>query len=62
MFPLQCFSVSHPQYHLSIVRLGVQYANRVVLGSNARCLALLYALKDVSFVAINNNNFSSENV
>ena len=39
--------VNHPLYHLAIVRLGVQYANRVVLGSNARCLALLYALKEV---------------
>lgn len=39
--------VSHPEYHLSIVRLGVQYANRVVLGSNARCLALLYSLKEL---------------
>lgn len=43
----QTIGVSHPQYHLSIVRLGVQYASRVVLGSNARCLALLYSLKDL---------------
>ncbi|KAK3932897.1 Translation initiation factor eIF-2B subunit delta [Frankliniella fusca] len=43
----QTIGVSHPQYHMSIVRLGVQYSNRVILGSNARCLALLYTLKDL---------------
>ena len=43
----QSIGVFHPEYHLAIVRLGVQYANRVVLGSNARCLALLYSLKQL---------------
>jgi hypothetical protein len=30
------------------VKLGKQYADRVVVGSNARCIALLNALKQVS--------------
>ncbi|XP_054266444.1 uncharacterized protein LOC128988809 [Macrosteles quadrilineatus] len=30
--------------HPAVVRLGVQYATRVVVGSNARCVALLRAL------------------
>lgn len=34
--------------HPAIVRLGVQYSKRVVAGSNARCVALLHALKQVS--------------
>lgn len=33
--------------HPAIVRLGAQYAARVVAGSNARCIALLQALKEV---------------
>ena len=34
-------------YHLhpAIVRLGVQYASKVIIGSNARCVALLAATK-----------------
>lgn len=33
--------------HPKIIRLGVQYADKVIVGSNARCLALLIAIKDV---------------
>ncbi|KAG5331775.1 EI2BD factor, partial [Acromyrmex charruanus] len=33
--------------HPAIVRLGVQYANKVIVGSNARCVALLAAVKQV---------------
>lgn len=33
--------------HPAIVRLGIQYKSRVVTGSNARCVALLHAIKQV---------------
>lgn len=33
--------------HPAIVRLGVQYADKVIVGSNARCVALLAALKQL---------------
>ena len=33
--------------HPSIIRLGLRYADRSISGSNARCLELLLALKDV---------------
>ncbi|KOC62128.1 Translation initiation factor eIF-2B subunit delta [Habropoda laboriosa] len=33
--------------HLAIVRLGAQYANKVIVGSNARCVALLAAVKQL---------------
>lgn len=33
--------------HPAIVRLGVQYANKIIVGSNARCVALLAAVKQV---------------
>lgn len=33
--------------HPAIVRLGVQYANKVIVGSNARCVALLAAVKQM---------------
>ncbi|EZA54051.1 hypothetical protein DMN91_000102 [Ooceraea biroi] len=33
--------------HPAIVRLGVQYASKIVVGSNARCVALLAAVKQV---------------
>lgn len=33
--------------HPAIVRLGVQYASKVIVGSNARCVALLAAVKQV---------------
>lgn len=32
--------------HSSFIRLGVQYSSKTVLGSNARCLALLSALRE----------------
>lgn len=33
--------------HPTIVRLGVQYANKIIVGSNARCVAFLVAVKQV---------------
>jgi len=33
--------------HPAIVKLGVQYANKIIVGSNARCIALLAAVKQV---------------
>jgi translation initiation factor eIF-2B subunit delta len=33
--------------HPAIIKLGVQYAKGVICGSNARCVALLMALKKV---------------
>ncbi|XP_077261054.1 eukaryotic translation initiation factor 2B subunit delta [Temnothorax americanus] len=33
--------------HPAIVRLGVQYASKIIVGSNARCVALLAAIKRV---------------
>lgn len=33
--------------HPTIVRLGVQYTNKIIVGSNARCVALLAAVKQV---------------
>ncbi|CAK9824364.1 Translation initiation factor eIF-2B subunit delta [Anthophora retusa] len=33
--------------HLAIVRLGAQYASKVIVGSNARCVALLAAVKQL---------------
>ena len=34
--------------HPAILKLGLQYAEGVICGSNARCMALLAALKQVS--------------
>ncbi|XP_067631306.1 translation initiation factor eIF2B subunit delta isoform X2 [Eurosta solidaginis] len=39
--------LNNPNIHPSIARLGVQYAQRTVVGSNARCIAFLNALKMV---------------
>lgn len=33
--------------HPAVVRLGVQYGNKVIVGSNARCVALLAAVKQL---------------
>lgn len=33
--------------HPAIVKLGVQYENKVIVGSNARCIALLAAVKEL---------------
>lgn len=35
--------------HPSIIKLGIKYAKDIIVGSNARCYALLNALKTVSF-------------
>ncbi|KRK00454.1 translation initiation factor eIF-2B subunit delta isoform X2 [Drosophila yakuba] len=39
--------INDPLVHPSIARLGVQYARRTVVGSNARCIAFLHALRQV---------------
>ncbi|KAL5013428.1 hypothetical protein ScPMuIL_007698 [Solemya velum] len=33
--------------HPAIIKLGVQYADRIITGSNARCIALMLALKKI---------------
>lgn len=38
---------SDVQIHPAIVRLGVQYDEKVIVGSNARCVSLLAAIKQV---------------
>uniref|UniRef100_A0A1B6E126 Translation initiation factor eIF2B subunit delta n=2 Tax=Clastoptera arizonana TaxID=38151 RepID=A0A1B6E126_9HEMI len=40
-----CETLNTRDIHPAIIRLGCQYRSRVVNGSNARCLALLHALK-----------------
>ncbi|KAL6254375.1 hypothetical protein P5V15_014422 [Pogonomyrmex californicus] len=46
---LSSFNVAtvNSNIHPVIVKLGVQYANKIIVGSNARCLALLSAIKQV---------------
>ncbi|XP_017471739.1 PREDICTED: translation initiation factor eIF-2B subunit delta isoform X2 [Rhagoletis zephyria] len=39
--------LNNPHIHPSIARLGEQYAKRTIVGSNARCIAFLNALKMV---------------
>ncbi|CAD7014010.1 unnamed protein product [Ceratitis capitata] len=39
--------LNNPHLHPSVARLGEQYAQRTVVGSNARCIAFLNALKMV---------------
>lgn len=39
--------VNYKNVHPSFVRLGVQYSTKRILGSNARCLALLAAVKSL---------------
>lgn len=51
--------VNNPQIHPSIARLGEQYAKRAVVGSNARCMAFLSAVKMVSFHAMIDLDFIS---
>jgi translation initiation factor eIF-2B subunit delta len=40
-------STINSKIHPVIVKLGVQYANKIIVGSNARCIALLAAVKQV---------------
>lgn len=45
---LSSFNVAiNSSIHPAIIRLGAQYANKIVVGSNARCVALLAAMKQV---------------
>ncbi|XP_013105147.1 translation initiation factor eIF-2B subunit delta isoform X2 [Stomoxys calcitrans] len=39
--------VNNPQIHPTVARLGEQYAKRAIVGSNARCMAFLNAMKMV---------------
>ncbi|KAL9917769.1 eukaryotic translation initiation factor 2B subunit delta isoform 1-T1 [Glossina fuscipes fuscipes] len=39
--------INNPLIHPSIARLGEQYAKRIIVGSNARCLAFMNAMKMV---------------
>lgn len=39
--------VNFKNVHPAFIRLGVQYSSKTILGSNARCLALLTALKQL---------------
>lgn len=39
--------INDPNVHPSMARLGVQYAQRTIVGSNARCIAFLHALRQV---------------
>ena len=40
---------ANSQFHPAIVRLGAQYANDTIVGSNSRCYAFLNAMKTVSY-------------
>lgn len=42
--------VNNPNIHPSVARLGEQYARRTVVGSNARCIGFLNAMKMVCFI------------
>ncbi|KAH8300332.1 hypothetical protein KR044_012951, partial [Drosophila immigrans] len=39
--------INDARVHHSIARLGVQYSERTIVGSNARCIAFLHALRQV---------------
>lgn len=41
------YRINSGKIHPSFIKLGVQMKNCVVAGSNARCLAFLYALRQV---------------
>jgi translation initiation factor eIF-2B subunit delta len=41
------YRINSGKVHPSFIKLGVQMRNCVVAGSNARCLAFLYALRQV---------------
>lgn len=43
----QCMSIPSSVIHPAMVRLGLQYSQGLVSGSNARCIALLHALQQV---------------
>ena len=45
---LPSHSLSTCSIHPAIIKLGLQYADGIVCGSNARCIALLAAFKQVS--------------
>jgi hypothetical protein len=35
------------EIHKEVTKLGIQYANNIIVGSNARCIAFLKAMKMV---------------
>ena len=40
------FSAENP-IHPAILKLGIQYSKGIISGSNARCVALIHAMKQV---------------
>lgn len=44
---LMNFPTVNSNVHPAIIRLGVRYASKVIVGSNARCVALLAAIKEL---------------
>ena len=42
-----CRFSSDSRVHPAILRLGLQYAEGIISGSNARCIALMAAMKKV---------------
>ncbi|KAG8535885.1 hypothetical protein GDO81_027545 [Engystomops pustulosus] len=40
-------SIPHSGIHPAVVRLGLQYSQGIVTGSNSRCIALLNCIKQV---------------
>lgn len=52
LYTEKCFfdtPVNTETIHPEIVRLGVQYSHGLIVGANARCIAFLNAMKEVSF-------------
>ncbi|XP_046614921.1 translation initiation factor eIF-2B subunit delta [Neodiprion virginianus] len=45
--PLVNVPTLNSSIHPALIRLGVQYANKIIVGSNARCVALLSAIKQL---------------
>lgn len=45
---LCCCSIPSTVIHPAIVRLGLQYSQGIVAGSNARAVALLHAFRQVN--------------
>lgn len=52
--------INNTAVHPSIIRVGEQYLNRSVTGSNARCIAFLYAIRTIiqDYVTPPNQEFS----
>lgn len=55
---LGCCSIPSTVIHPAIVRLGLQYSQGIVAGSNARSVALLHAFKQVWIIDEVQNHLS----